>query len=65
MSLVLLPFPAQRPLAESMVTAMAADPGCPQVRAGRLGILGFAGNTAPDHTDHFHALEHWLRRIRM
>lgn len=36
MSLVLLPFPAQRPLAESMVTAMAADPGCPQVRAGRL-----------------------------
>ena len=26
-----------------------------------LHILGFAGNTAPDHVDHFHGLEHWLR----
>ena len=26
-----------------------------------LHILGFAGNTAPDHIDQFHGLEHWLR----
>lgn len=26
-----------------------------------LHILGFAGNSAPDHVDQFHALEHWLR----
>ncbi len=36
-----------------------------RVRAGRLEILGFAGNTGPDHIDHFHALEHWLRKIKM
>lgn len=36
MSLVLLPFPAQRPLAESMASAMATDPMCPRVRVGRL-----------------------------
>ncbi|MGH9721266.1 MAG: hypothetical protein ACRD8O_13705 [Bryobacteraceae bacterium] len=28
---------------------------------GRLLVLGFAGNAAPDHVDHFHALERWLR----
>ncbi len=32
-----------------------------EARAGRLQILGFAGNTAPDHIDHFHALEQWLK----
>ncbi len=32
-----------------------------EARAGRLQILGFAGNTAPDHIDHFHALAHWLK----
>lgn len=32
-----------------------------EARAGRLQILGFAGNTAPDHIDHFHALQHWLK----
>ncbi|MBS1800934.1 MAG: hypothetical protein JSS95_14050 [Acidobacteria bacterium] len=29
-----------------------------------LHILGFAGNTAPDHVDQFHALEHWLRMAK-
>lgn len=36
-----------------------------EVRAGRFTLLGFAGNTAPDHTDHLHALERWLHMIRM
>ena len=31
-----------------------------EVRQGRLAILGFAGNTAPDHVDHLHALFHFL-----
>ncbi len=35
-----------------------------EVRRGRLLILGFAGNTAPDHVDHFHALEQWLKYWR-
>ncbi len=35
----------------------------PDARAGRFALLGFAGNSAPDHIDHFHALEHWLGRI--
>ena len=26
------------------------------MRAGSLAILGFAGNTAPDHVDHFHGM---------
>jgi hypothetical protein len=30
------------------------------VRTGRLRIMGFAGNTAPDHMDHLHALAAWL-----
>jgi len=29
-----------------------------------LHILGFAGNTAPDHIDQFHGLEHWLRMAK-
>jgi hypothetical protein len=28
--------------------------------AGQLMILGFAGNTAPDHVDHFHGLHKFL-----
>jgi len=35
-----------------------------EVKAGRFLLLGFAGNSAPDHLDHLHALEHWLRRVR-
>ncbi|MCU0256931.1 MAG: hypothetical protein MUF60_09305 [Vicinamibacterales bacterium] len=27
-----------------------------EVRQGRFAVLGFAGNTAPDHVDHLHAL---------
>ena len=33
-------------------------------RRGKFELLGFAGNSAPDHTDQFHALAHWLKRIR-
>ncbi|MBR9990933.1 MAG: hypothetical protein KFH98_14320 [Gemmatimonadetes bacterium] len=32
------------------------------VRAGSFEILGFAGNTAPDHVDHFHGLPAFLER---
>ena len=31
--------------------------------AGRFAVLGFAGNTAPDHVDHFHALPAFLERL--
>ncbi len=31
--------------------------------AGRFIIKGFAGNTAPDHVDHLHAMDHWLQAI--
>ncbi len=31
-----------------------------KVEQGRLWILGFAGNSAPDHIDHFHAMHHFL-----
>lgn len=30
---------------------------------GRLRVLGFAGNSAPDHMDHLYALGEWLRRL--
>ncbi|MCH5715435.1 hypothetical protein [Niabella hibiscisoli] len=30
---------------------------------GHFSILGFAGNTAPDHIDHFHALYYFLRKL--
>ncbi|TFG94956.1 MAG: hypothetical protein E4H13_14080 [Calditrichales bacterium] len=29
----------------------------------KFTILGFAGNTAPDHIDHYHALFHFLSRL--
>lgn len=32
-----------------------------EVRRGRLSILGFAGNTGPDHIDHLHGLGEFLR----
>ena len=35
------------------------------VRKGKFEMLGFAGNSAPDHIDHYHALETWLRRIKL
>ncbi|MBA3888635.1 MAG: hypothetical protein H0X67_23345 [Acidobacteria bacterium] len=31
-----------------------------EVCAGRLVVQGFAGNAAPDHIDHLHALYHFL-----
>jgi hypothetical protein len=34
-----------------------------EVQAGRLRILGFAGNTAPDHVDHFHGMPEFLRQF--
>lgn len=30
-------------------------------RSGRLEVRGFAGNSAPDHLDHLHALPQWVR----
>ncbi|MFN2637566.1 MAG: hypothetical protein ABR585_11100 [Gemmatimonadaceae bacterium] len=35
-----------------------------EVRAGRLTILGFAGNTGPDHIDHLHGLGEFLARFQ-
>jgi hypothetical protein len=33
------------------------------VRAGRFHVIGYAGNTAPDHIDHFHAMPELLARV--
>ena len=33
-----------------------------EVRAGRFEVLGFAGNSAPDHVDHLHAMPELLAR---
>jgi hypothetical protein len=33
-------------------------------RSGRFSLLGFAGNTAPDHVDHLHALGAFLEGLR-
>jgi hypothetical protein len=32
-----------------------------EARRGRLLVIGFAGNSAPDHIDHFHGMYHFLR----
>jgi len=32
-----------------------------EVRAGGFEVLGFAGNSAPDHVDHLHAMPEFLR----
>jgi len=34
-----------------------------EVRAGRFELLGFAGNSAPDHIDQFHAMPELLARL--
>lgn len=34
-----------------------------EVKSGRLSILGFAGNTGPDHIDHLHGLPEFLALI--
>lgn len=35
-----------------------------EVRRGKLQILGFAGNSAPDHVDHLHGMSTWLKALR-
>jgi hypothetical protein len=34
-----------------------------EVRAGRFQVMGYAGNSAPDHVDHFHAMPELLARV--
>lgn len=34
-----------------------------EVRAGGFELLGFAGNSAPDHVDHFHAMPELLKQL--
>jgi hypothetical protein len=34
-----------------------------EVRAGRFLLMGFAGNSAPDHVDQLHASPEWLRLL--
>lgn len=34
------------------------------VRSGGLHILGFAGNSAPDHIDQLHGMQQWLKLAR-
>jgi hypothetical protein len=34
-----------------------------EVRAGRLLVMGFAGNSAPDHMDHLHGMRHFLELL--
>jgi hypothetical protein len=36
-----------------------------ETTAGKLAVIGYAGNTAPDHTDHLHALGAHLTRWRV
>lgn len=33
--------------------------------SGRLHVIGYAGNTAPDHVDHLQAMPAWLKLIRI
>ncbi len=34
-----------------------------EVKRGRFALLGFAGNTAPDHVDHFQGMPEFLRMV--
>jgi hypothetical protein len=34
-----------------------------EARAGRFQVIGYAGNSAPDHVDHFHAMPELLARV--
>ena len=36
-----------------------------EARRGGFHVLGFAGNSAPDHVDHLYALGEWLRRWKV
>jgi hypothetical protein len=33
-------------------------------RKSHFEVIGFAGNTAPDHVDHFHGLAYFLKELR-
>src|SRR5205807_1110881 len=35
------------------------------IRAGRLHVIGYAGNTAPDHVDHLQAMPSWIKFLRL
>lgn len=35
-----------------------------EVRSGKFGLIGFAGNSAPDHVDQLHSLPEYLKRLR-
>lgn len=35
-----------------------------EVRAGKFLVMGFAGNSAPDHVDQFHSLPEYLKSLR-
>lgn len=35
-----------------------------EARRGRFLLMGFAGNSAPDHVDHLHGMATWLRGLR-
>ena len=34
-----------------------------EVRSGQFELLGYAGNSAPDHIDQFHAMPEQLKRL--
>jgi hypothetical protein len=34
-----------------------------ETKRGRFAVLGFAGNAAPDHIDHLHALQWFLAAL--
>lgn len=34
-----------------------------EAKRGRLLVMGFAGNSAPDHSDHYHAMPELLRQL--
>jgi hypothetical protein len=34
-----------------------------EARSGRFALLGFAGNSAPDHIDHLHGMPEFLLRL--
>jgi len=34
-----------------------------EVHSGRFDLLGFAGNSAPDHIDHLHGMPEFLERL--
>lgn len=35
-----------------------------QAKRGKFEMLGFAGNSAPDHVDHLHAISAWWKKLR-